>query len=386
MSCLILFIIIYHVLLYVFKDLDYVKIRKKFDGPKDIKISDLNEKPLVNIVVPAWKEREEFRECLLSISQLSYPNIRVIVNAGGDAETMEIANTFRKYENFIILHQKGGSERAEAGKIRALNECFSYLDQGISYFIDADCYITDDLLLRMIYPITNLNEKVVIGGGIRPLISQQNIDLVRYLEVDKSRFERTKFARYNPTTIGGGNTTMHHLVLKKLGQFSEDRFYAEDVSRGQDVISQGFKIYWLSDYESFLYTHYPSNIKEFLIQKQRYVENRLLYSTEKKQIIGIIQFSFLYLFSIYMLIFPFLTLLHPGFLSIAIFILLNLYFNKIRRYFVFKKVIGKNFRKFPLRLWFKMIFYIYIEMISNIRLPVHYLRYLKKIKNYNKNN
>ena len=101
-------------------------------------------------------------------------------------ETMEIANTFRKYENFIILHQKGGSERAETGKIRALNECFSYLNEGISYFIDADCFITDDLLLRMIHPITNLNEKVVIGGGMRPLISQQGIDLAERWRVQNA--------------------------------------------------------------------------------------------------------------------------------------------------------------------------------------------------------
>ena len=378
---IVFLIMIYHFILFFVRDGNYIKARKLIKDPEELSFNDLKEKLLVIIVVPAWKEGKEFKDCLVSLTKLTYPNLKVIVNAGGDDETLEIANSFKKYDNFVILHQKGGSERAELGKIRALNDCFNYINEGITYFIDADCYITDELFLRMIYPIINQNEKVVIGGGMRPLKSQEHIDLVRYLEVDRSRFDKYKFTRYNTKGVGGGNTTMDYEVIRKIGKFSEDKFYAEDVSRGQDVMSKGYKIYWLNDYRSFLFTHYTSKIKELLVQKRRYIENRLLYSAQTKNFKGIMRALFLYLLSVYILIFPFFIFIKLGLFFIGIFILISIYFKKVRRYFIFKKVIDKKYyKKFPKRLWIKIFCYIYIEMISNIIIPFHYLRYRKKIK------
>ena len=55
-----------------------------YKDPKSLSIDDLKNIPLVNIIVPAWKEGNNFRECLSSITNLNYPNIKVIVNAGGN--------------------------------------------------------------------------------------------------------------------------------------------------------------------------------------------------------------------------------------------------------------------------------------------------------------
>ena len=60
--------------------------------------------PLLNIFIPAWKEGEVFENCLNSITKLNYPNIKVIVNTGGSEETINIANSFKKYQNFIVLY------------------------------------------------------------------------------------------------------------------------------------------------------------------------------------------------------------------------------------------------------------------------------------------
>ncbi|MEJ2294674.1 MAG: glycosyltransferase, partial [Candidatus Lokiarchaeota archaeon] len=165
---LLLLVIIYHLLSYEIRDRSYtdkVLIHKDLDT---IKLEDLDHKPLVNIIIPAWKEGEEFEDLLLSITKLSYPNIKVIVNAGGNEKTINVANSYKNNPIFTIIFQEGGRSRAALGKIKALNQCLDYVREGVVYLIDADCYITDDLLLRMLYPITNKNENVVIGAGIKP--------------------------------------------------------------------------------------------------------------------------------------------------------------------------------------------------------------------------
>ena len=77
---IVLLIFIYHSLFYLLRDRKYIKNYRSYKDPENILEDDLISFPLVNIIVPAWKEGELFRQCLSSITHLSYPNIRVIVN------------------------------------------------------------------------------------------------------------------------------------------------------------------------------------------------------------------------------------------------------------------------------------------------------------------
>jgi len=121
---------IYHVLLLILRDRRYIVILRSYNkDPEDISINDLKELPLVNIIVPAWKEGEYFRDCLILITQLSYPKLKVIINAGGSKETIEIANSYKMNKNFTVLHQDVGG-----GKIKAINDCLEYISEGVIFF------------------------------------------------------------------------------------------------------------------------------------------------------------------------------------------------------------------------------------------------------------
>ncbi|MBY9005952.1 MAG: glycosyltransferase family 2 protein, partial [Candidatus Lokiarchaeota archaeon] len=108
----------------------YIIEFNSYQDPEIISLDDLESLPLVNIIVPAWKEGKEFERCLNSIKSLSYPNLKIIVNAGGNEETMRIAESFKKNNNFIILHQKSGADRPSLGKIKAINDCLKYIEEG----------------------------------------------------------------------------------------------------------------------------------------------------------------------------------------------------------------------------------------------------------------
>ena len=71
--------------------------------------------------------------------------MRIIVNAGGSKETLEIANSFKEYKTFKIIHQKKGG-----GKIKAINDCLSYIAEGLVFIMDADVYVSDNDLLIII--------------------------------------------------------------------------------------------------------------------------------------------------------------------------------------------------------------------------------------------
>ena len=155
---LLILIIIHQILLFFTKDISHIKVLKNFADPKEIKLSNLKYIPLMNIIIPAWKEGKLFEDCLLSITELNYPNLKVIISAGGNKETIQIANSFKKFKNFIILKQEPG------GKMKALNDCLKRVSEGIIYSIDADVILNDEILLRMLYPLVNENQYVTAGS------------------------------------------------------------------------------------------------------------------------------------------------------------------------------------------------------------------------------
>ena len=246
-------IVLYHFLLYFIRDKKYIIALKICKDPEEIGLNHLKELPLVNILIPAWKEGKLFENCLLSITKLNYPHLKVIVNAGGNEETLRIANRFSKFDYFIILEQK------PEGKMKALNDCLEHVNEGIIYSTDADVYFTDEIFLRMIYPLINKAQNVT-AGGVRPLKNQEKKDIVKYLTVNRNPYFNIKFSRLGRKEISGPNTCLKYDVIKKIGKFYDDPLFpASDRFRAQLITSKGFEIYWLSDYRGRIFTYYPDN-------------------------------------------------------------------------------------------------------------------------------
>ncbi|MFX0186849.1 MAG: glycosyltransferase [Candidatus Hodarchaeota archaeon] len=339
-----------------------MKYAKPFKTIKDIEnvsINDLRYIPLVNIIVPAWNEGEIFRKCLKSITELKYPKLNVIVNAGGSIKTINIANSFKEYDYFTILAQEGG------GKIKALNECLSYITEGVLYLVDADVCFTDEILLRMLIPITNYNENVVVGG-IRPFKDQENKVLLKYLLRNRNFDYRQRFSRYIQTQISGANTCITYKVMKAIGKFSENTIWAEDVSRGADILSKDFKIYRLIDYRARIYSKFPDTIKEWAKQKIRWNQNYFIFSFHNKKV-NLIKIMILFLMSLYLIIFPILFLFHLALVLFGIYLIFSLYLKKLRKILFYKMTIEKQYlQKLNALFFLKIIIYMYIEALFYI--------------------
>ena len=376
---IIVLILVYHFILFITKDKSYYEALSKEKDPENILITDLKSIPKVTVIIPAWKEDEVFKNGLTSLAKLNYPNLKVVVNAGGDKKTIEIASSFGNFDNFLILLQESGTSRAATGKIKALNNCLPHVDQGIVFLTDADVIFTDEIILRMIYPIVNLGEDVVIGG-VRPLESQENSDFVLYLKINRNPLFKSKFNRYQKGSVSGANTALRYEVIKSIGKFNDKNIYAEDRSRGEDIELKGYKNYKLTDYRGRIYTELPDNFKTWYNQKLRWNENFIIYAYQKKKR-NLLKPLLLFLYSLCIIIFPFLIFINPLFLIIFIYFLFNSYLKKVRKVLFYRRTIPVQFRKkISFLFYFKIIGFIFLEAFIYIILPFDLIAFLSKNK------
>ena len=353
--CLILFIILSHILLIFIRDRKFLLSFRKFNDRDSVKFEDFTQFPLINIIVPAWKEGEIFRGCINNILKLKYSNLKIIINAGGNEETINIANSFKKYENVSVHLQKQGG-----GKIKAINEGISHVSDGLICLIDADVYLKDLDLLNMLYIIEAKNENV-IASALKPHHSQIRKNLVRYSFINRNTKLRSQFSRYTLKSIS--QCTLLKLdVIKKVGKFTEKRLIGDGQSIGFDIEEKKYKIYQLnsSGVQSF---NYPDNIKDYFSQNVRWLQNSYFIRINAKKS-QFLRFIFLSLKSILLLIFPFLLLININIIFIWILLLITIYLKKIRKIIFFKETTdkyyyGKNY------IWFYLliVFYIYLDAL-----------------------
>jgi len=368
---IILVIIIYHVIAYLLRDKSYIKRVQQLKNKKRITIRDLTSKPLITFVIPAWKEEKVLELTLNSILSLSYPNYKVIVNAGGNKDTIRIANSFRNYDNFTILKQEAGK-----GKIKAINDALEYISEGIIYLMDADVQVNDHLVSNMLYPIINENENVVTAA-LKPHNSIIHKDLVKFLYIDRNNRFRKKLQRY--IDVIGIITAMNYNVIQYVIKFTQGKFSDDGRVIGKDLKSQKYKIYFNLDLLGETY-NYPNTISNFIPQQLRWMENAFYRRREERRKLFIVKKTIATLISIYLLISPFLFF-NINLIMIGLYILLFIYLEKIRKIIFYKKT-DASLLEFNLSLFFyiKIIFYIYLGAFLNIIVAIEIIFFKSKYK------
>ena len=365
-----IFTLLYHILKYVLIDRKHIKALKESRETKWVTIEDLKDKPLTNIIVPAWKEGEIFKGCLLSILKLTYPNLKVIVNAGGSEDTINIANSFKKYDNFTILYQTAGE-----GKIKAINDCLKHTSEGIIYFIDADMYLTDEIFFWMLYLIINENKEIV-ASLYRPDESIESIDIVKYAFFNRYEPFFKSIATNRKDQISA-HTCMKYSVIKSVGKLTEKRPFDDNSSISLDLYTKGYSVYRSSKLvKSFTY---PKKIIEYMNQNLRWVENAQFLNLKNNKV-RFFKFILIFLISIYIFISPFLLFCNIYFFFIGILILLSYYLKKIRKVIFYKLNNKKDSICLNFKFFIKLIYYIYVDALVVIIAFFEILFYRKAYK------
>ncbi|NHJ20053.1 MAG: glycosyltransferase family 2 protein [Candidatus Lokiarchaeota archaeon] len=354
-----LLVIFIHIILLSIRDRSYIKPIKNIKRI-DITFNDLKQTPTVNIIVPAWKEGEILRSSLLAIKNLSYPKIKVIVNAGGSKETEDIADSFNNYTNFIIIRQKKGR-----GKNAAINDALDYVSEGLIYIIDVGTLLSDDIVISMVYYIVNLQYDVLVGGFF-PHYSLLNSDLVKYLFLNRNTAFRKKF-RPNEMDVIGANLCFSNKVLEEIGRKIPEGMLGDDNRAiGNLFKTKKFKVRQLLEKRAET-LNYPSKVTESITQNIRWIDNSLSTMLRAKKKFSILKFILLSVISIYILISPFLILVNIYLFLFGLIFFESQYLSRIRKCIFYNKTANKD-QKVNLSFIFfiKLIFYTYLDVLIRI--------------------
>ena len=115
--------------------------------------------PFVSIIIPFYNEEVTIKDCLETITKLSYPKYEVIfVNDGSIDHGPSIVKRYLKNKKIRLV--KGSHE----GVARARNTGIIHAKGKILVFTDADCIFYKDWLRKLVKPLVDNPKLGVVGG------------------------------------------------------------------------------------------------------------------------------------------------------------------------------------------------------------------------------
>ncbi|HEY0734051.1 MAG TPA: glycosyltransferase [Herpetosiphonaceae bacterium] len=226
----------------------------------------LDRTPRVSVLVAAWNERDRIDAHLRSFAALRYPNIELILVAGGNDGTLEQARRYTS-DRVIVLEQQPGE-----GKQRALAKGFERAGGEIVYLTDADCLYDDQALTRLLAPLINEGEHATTGSS-QPLPAQIHKWLPRYIWAA----DLVASAHSGPYSGGllGRNAALTRHAIDKSGGLDFTAPTGTDYHLARRLIASGTQIRYVGT--SAVASEYPETIRSYWQKQARWMRNLLLY-------------------------------------------------------------------------------------------------------------
>jgi len=222
--------------------------------------------PMVSILVPAWNEAPLIERHMESFKQLSYPSLQMVLCAGGDDGTYEVARDLAD-DRIIVLEQLPGE-----GKQRALGRCLSASEGEIIMLSDADCLLADEPFRILIGPIARGEADVTTGFRL-PLRELRDLDFVRF-----QWFSEQASIAPQVNALWGGNCAFRRATAEHSRALSLPAPTGTDYVQGRALINAGFPIRWIP--ESQVETRYPTNVGGYIRISRRWIKNAMIYGPQ----------------------------------------------------------------------------------------------------------
>ena len=135
----------------------YPKPDYKIDINKDIKVDETLD---VSVIIPVYNYKDLISECIDSVlNQKTKYNYEVIlVDDGSTDGASEICDTYKKYDNIVVIHQKN------SGIGGARNTGLNHAKGKYIMFVDCDDFVHSDFIEIMINEAYNTDNDITICG------------------------------------------------------------------------------------------------------------------------------------------------------------------------------------------------------------------------------
>ena len=239
---------------------------QQIQAPSAIAIEDTGTRlPLVSVLVPAWNEADRIGDCFESLLAIDWPNLEILVSAGGSDGTFEAASRFAG-DRVLVIRQRPGQ-----GKQAALRELFALSRGDVIYLTDGDCVVPSATFRAVVAPIID-REVDAVSGTYRPYRNALSIPLVFY----QWSIEWAGRWRMGGETDGlcGANAAVSRLALAAAGGFRADVPIGTDVHLSRLLHLSGFHV---SHIEAQVETEYPACLPAFVRRQSRWLRNGLVH-------------------------------------------------------------------------------------------------------------
>lgn len=216
-------------------------------------------KPLVSIIIVNWNGLSQMRECLESLSEISYKNYEVIISDNGstDGSLQYLAKIKNKFPKLIIVKNSKNLGYAEGN-----NVCYEKANGELILLLNNDTIVTPGFLNPLVNTLLS-NKKI---GGVQPKIfsypKKEIIDSVGSYFINSGFLyhgghnkEDKGMHSVNSEifTMKGACMLLKREVLEKVGGiFDSDYFaYFEETDLCHRIWIAGYRVIYVSKSEIY---------------------------------------------------------------------------------------------------------------------------------------
>jgi len=227
----------------------------------------LQATPRVSVLVAAWNEAEMVERHIQSVLRLRWPDLELILCAGGTDGTYELARAYER-PSVTVLEQRPGE-----GKQAALRRCLEQATGTIIFLTDADTLLDDVSFERTIGPVVR-GEAEASTGSWRPTpeqLADSPIAAYRWSAL-------TYTAAHAPplsTGLTGVNAAVARTALEAAGGLREHVATGTDYHLAKALLRAGCRIRQVT--ESEVATRNDIHLAAYVRQQRRWLRNVVVH-------------------------------------------------------------------------------------------------------------
>ncbi|HBE9615360.1 TPA: glycosyltransferase family 2 protein [Clostridioides difficile] len=284
----------------------YIFYFKNFD--KEIK--EIDEYPMISILVPAHNEAKVIGRTVESLLLLNYPKSKmelIVINDNSSDNSKEILENIKdRYNNYNFTIINTDSLTGGKGKSNALNIGYTISKGDFIAVYDADNTPDKNALRYLVQTIVMNDELGAVIGKFRTRNKNKNL-LTKFINIETLSFQwmsqAGRWQLFNLCTIPGTNFILRRSIIEEIGGW-DSKAIAEDTEISFRIYKLGYKIKLVP--QSITWEQEPETVKVWIKQRTRWAKENIYVLMKYiknifKQGRNKIVFDIAYFFSVYFL-------------------------------------------------------------------------------------
>jgi cellulose synthase/poly-beta-1,6-N-acetylglucosamine synthase-like glycosyltransferase len=218
--------------------------------------------PKVSFLVPAWNASTDIPHLISAYRTLTYPNRELILSAGGDDGSYELARRYAVGDVTVVEQVRG------EGKQGGLRQAFARATGSIVYLTDVDCRPNDAVVNNLLGPLVDGDLQVVTGSSC-PLPGEMNDSFIQ----TQWAVEQMTIPNQMMQTEGilGCNAALTRDAVLASGAFTTAAPSGTDYTLALQLLQAGYQIWFVPGHP--MPTAYSPGLRFHIRRQARWIRN-----------------------------------------------------------------------------------------------------------------